>query len=404
VARRQTAGIGFLFALKKPSLIAEDESVAEPLEPLKFGRIGEYVLAREVGRGTHYTLFQALDPRDGRMVVIKILHVSAEAEAASALSDDDGSPPPERETAQVLEARLEREANALARLSHPGILGIHETGAQDGYRFLVMEYVHAHPLRQHLDKRALPPAEVVDIFEQVANAVDAVHAEGILHRDIRPSNIMVAHDGQVKLVNFGLARQPGDASVTLMGVIVGEPAYLAPEQLHNQPASAQTDLWALGVLLYEMLAGKPPFEGANFTLVAHQVLMAAAPPIANVSPAVQSVVDRALEKDPAQRFGSAREMASALRKAVGKVSEPALSFAAAPPAKLACYKRAAVLAACALGLAAYALLGSHLLHPDPEMPAAPPAARSAPLAPAPAAVALPPAAALTAPPQFAARP
>ncbi len=378
--------------------------MAEPLEPLKFGRIGEYVLAREVGRGTHYTLFQAMDPRDGRMVVVKILHVSAEAEAASALSND-GSPPPDRETAQVLEARLEREANALARLSHPGILGIHETGAQDGYRFLVMEYVHAHPLRQHLDQRALSSAEVVDIFEQAASAVDAVHAEGILHRDIRPSNVMLAHDGQVKLVNFGLARKPGDASVTLMGVIVGEPAYLAPEQLHNQPASAQTDLWALGVLLYEMLAGKPPFEAANFTLVAHQVLMAAAPPIPGLSPAVQAVVDRALEKDPAKRYASAGDMAAALRKAVGKVSEPIPSFVTAPSAKLAGVKRAAILAACALGLASYALFGSHLLHPDAEMPVAPPPARSAPLAPTPAAaVALPPASALTAPPQFAARP
>ena len=163
-------------------------------------------------------------------------------------------------------------------------------------------------------------AEALWILEQVALAVDAVHAQGILHRDIRASNIMRLHDGRIKLVEFGLARQPGDATVTLMGSLVGEPAYMAPEQLRNQPASPSTDLWALGVLLYEMLAGRPPFEGANFPLVAHQVIMGQPAPAPHLPPAVQEVLHQALEKDPAKRYPKGSDMVAALRKAVASSS------------------------------------------------------------------------------------
>lgn len=279
--------------------------MSESIERLAYRKISDYVLVRAIGRGTHYTLYQAVDPRLGRMVVIKILHVAA------------GKPGPDADDAlaQTLEIRLQREAHALSSLSHPNIPIIYETGEQDGHPFLVMEYLVGHPLRQHLDLRALPMAETLDILTQVASAVDAVHAEGILHRDIRASNIMRLHDGQIKLVEFGLARQPGDATVTLMGALVGEPAYMAPEQLRNQPATAQSDLWAVGVLLYEMLAGRPPFEGANFTLASHQVIMNPPAPVPGLSDSLQAVLSRALEKDPDCRYASAQEMVQALRKA-----------------------------------------------------------------------------------------
>ena len=265
-----------------------------------------YVLVREIGRGTHYTLFQAVDPRIGRMVVIKILHVS------SAAASQAGVQGPHHEPANVLEARLRREADALMRLSHPNVLGIYETGEHDGYAFLVMEYLHGHSLRQYLGRGRSAAGEALTILEQVARAVDAVHEEGILHRAISPSSVMMLHDGSIKLMDFGLARRPDDVTVTLMGVPVGEPSYMAPEQLRDKPAAPESDIWALGVLLYEMLAGRAPFQGSSFPLVAHQVVMTPHPPAPGLSRAVQAVLDKALEKDPEKRFRRAGDMVAAL--------------------------------------------------------------------------------------------
>ncbi|MBV9849713.1 MAG: serine/threonine protein kinase [Armatimonadetes bacterium] len=335
-----------------------------------YARIGDYVLVRVIGRGTHYTLFQAMDPRVGRMVVVKILHASS-APGTSPLesADPNASPTPEaaREPAHVLEARLQREAQALARLSHPNILAIHDTGEWEGHLFLVMEYLHGHALRQHLDLGPLPLEEIVDIMEQVAAAVDAVHDQGILHRDIRPSSVMILHDGRVKLMDFGLARQPGDTTVTLMGALVGEPAYMAPEQLRNRPASQESDLWALGVLLYEMLAGHPPFQGANFPLVAHQIVMGSPAPVPGVSEAVQAVVDRALEKEPGKRYRRAGEMVEALHKAIKTSSMPTpYSSSILTLSRREPRGRGRVVAAVGLGLVAAAVIGAHLAGHAPE--------------------------------------
>lgn len=330
----------------------------DSIERLAYRKVSDYVLVRAIGRGTHYTLYQAVDPRLGKMVVIKILHIAP------------GQPGPDTDPnlAAVLEARLQREAHALSSVSHPCIPAIYEMGEQDGHPFLVMEYLVGHPLRQHLDQRSLPMDEAIRILELVGGAVDAVHTQGILHRDIRASNVMLLHDGRVKLVEFGLARQPGDATVTLMGTLVGEPAYMAPEQLRNQPASPQSDIWALGVLLYEMIAGKPPFEGANFQMVAHQVIMGQPPPVPGMPDAIQKVLTRALEKDPEKRFPQAMEMVRALKKAADGYAPPA-------PAKVYAVRTSPALVwggAAAAILALSILLGFSLARPAaaPITPAA----------------------------------
>ena len=348
----------------------DHRSIDRSIERLAYRKVSDYVLVRPIGRGTHYTLYQAVDPRFGRMVVIKILHVAT----SNPVAEGDAN------LARVLEARLQREAQALSALSHPNIPAIYEMGEQDGHPFLVMEYLVGHPLRQHLDLTKLPMDEALRILEQLALAVDAVHARGILHRDIRASNIMLLHDGSVKLVEFGLARQPGDATVTLMGNLVGEPAYMAPEQLRNQPASPQSDLWALGVLLYEMLAGRPPFEGANFQLVAHQVIMGQPAPVPHVSGAVQAVLDRALEKDPAKRYPNAQDMVSALRRAAGSSAQPCRDALPPPPGVRLAPRTLAWAAVLAL-LAASFLFGLFLAHPRPPLT---PTVSAATLAPVPA--------------------
>ncbi len=353
--------------------------MADSIERFAPRKIGDYVLVRAIGRGTHCTLYQAVNPHRGQMAVIKILHVTPD-------KPETGTDPP---LAAVLETRLQREAHALSSLSHPGIPAIYEMGEQDGHPFLIMEYLVGHPLRQHLDQRSLTMPETLDILTQAADAIDAVHAKGILHRDIRASNIMILHDGCVKLVEFGLARQPGDTTVTLMGGLVGEPAYMAPEQLRGKPATPQSDLWALGVLLYEMLAGRPPFEGANFQMVAHQVIMGEPAPLPSLPDALQAVLARALEKDPDKRYPTALDLVQAVKTAAAGYTAPvpaqpsfpaparSFSLAAAPPKTFAW-------AGAALALLVIAVLGGFLFtRPSAPVPvaAAPAAAPKAALPP-----------------------
>lgn len=346
--------------------------MADSIERLAYRKISDYVLVRAIGRGTHYTLYQAVDPRRGQMVVIKILHVIS----------DNPEPGADPHLAAVLETRLQREAHALSSLSHPGIPAIYEMGEQDGHPFLIMEYLVGHPLRQHLDQRSLTMPETLDILTQAADAVDAVHAEGILHRDIRASNIMLLHDGRVKLVEFGLARQPGDTTVTLMGALVGEPAYMAPEQLRGQPATPQSDLWALGVLLYEMLAGRPPFEGANFQMVAHQVIMGEPALAPGLPDALQAVLARALEKDPDKRYPTALDLVHAVKKASAGYTAPVPAAPSFPaPARSFSLASASpktyLWGGAALALAALSVVGGYLFaHPSAPTPV--PVAASAP--------------------------
>ncbi len=347
--------------------------MADSIEPLTLRKIGNYVLVRVIGRGTHYTLYQAADPQRGQMVVVKILHVVPEKPASEGGSS---------QLASVLETRLQREAHALSLLSHPGIPAIYEMGVQDGHPFLVMEYLVGQPLRQLLDQRALSMPEALDILNQAADALDAVHAEGILHRDIRASNVMLLRDGRVKLVEFGLARQPGDTTVTLMGALVGEPAYMAPEQLRGKPATPQSDLWALGVLLYEMLAGCPPFTGANFQMVAHQVIMGEPAPVPGLPDALQAVLARALEKDPNKRYPNAHEMRAALQTAGAGYTAPlpptlVLPVPAARPFPLTALHPASYLWVGALTALLSALIVSDIQHARPLSPRTAPRAASA---------------------------
>ncbi len=346
--------------------------MADSINQVLNARIGNYVLVRLIGRGTYYSLYQAVDPNVGRMVLIKILDVLAASPLENGLPESGGAgsmPRQEsaREPVHVLEARLQREADLLAQLSHPNIIAIYETGELQGCPYLVMEYLYGQPLRQQLDQRPLPLGETVNILAQLADAIDAMHAQGILHRDIRPSNIMILQDKRIKMMDFGFARQPGDTTVTLMGTLVGEPAYMAPEQLRDKPASRETDLWAMGVLLYEMLAGQPPFQGANFPMVAHQVLMARPQLVPNLSPAVQAVLNKALEKDPANRYHQASELVAALRQAVGTRFEKSDSEAP-PQGQSRSTRRGVIAGAGAFALAASVATGFFLWHPAPVVP------------------------------------
>jgi serine/threonine-protein kinase len=268
---------------------------------------GHYTLLREVGRGAAATVYEARDERMARKVAIKVLA------PARGLTPEE----PERAV-----ARFQREARAIARLSHPNIVAVFDIGEQDGAHFLVMEFLRGRTLRARLDEGPPTPEETVEIVAQIASALDAIHAEGMVHRDIKPSNIMLVPDSfgaeHVKLLDFGIARQFEDATVTHDGTLIGSPAYMAPEQARGESASSCSDIWSLGVLIYEMLTGTPPFSGSHITSVLYRIIHETVPPLPPIAAWAQPVLDRALAKAPVGRYPSAGALASALRDAHGR--------------------------------------------------------------------------------------
>ncbi len=287
----------------------KDSQTAAPNSPVR------YRLLRETGRGAVSLVWEAVDAQTGRRVAIKTLVVpqmlAASERAAWA-------------------ARMEREARAVARLSHPNIVTTYEVGREDGQPYLVMEYLTGQTLRQRLHTGPLLPDEAARVLEQMAAGLDAVHAAGVLHRDLKPANFMQTPDGTVKLMDFGLARQEDDALVTQADMMVGSPSYMAPEQINGDPAGLAGDVWSLGVILYEMLAGRTPFGGDRIAVVLAQITSADPPPLPGLPAPAQAVLRRALAKDPASRYPTARALAAAFRAALSGETAPA----APPPARL----------------------------------------------------------------------
>lgn len=265
--------------------------------------VGHYTLRRELGRGGMSVVYEALDTRTGQPVALKLLRLPPTLDAAET---------------DALIARFEREARTVARLSHPNVIGIHEIGAVEGQHFLAMEFLRGQTLRQRLTQSRLTVRDACSILTQIAGALDTVHAAGIVHRDVKASNIMLLPDGTAKLLDFGIARSREEAEITAAGAILGTPSYMAPEQVRGEPATPATDLWSLGVLSYEMLTGHLPFAGQVVANVLYQVLNSSPAPMLALPKSVQKVLRRALDKDPALRYPSAAVLAEALGSALPK--------------------------------------------------------------------------------------
>jgi serine/threonine-protein kinase len=235
--------------------------------------------------------------------------------------------------------RFRNEARAAARLSHPSIVAVYDVGEEEGVGpFLVFEYVPGSTLKQILRSRgALPAADVLAIASQIAAAIDTAHEAGIIHRDVKPDNILVSDDGRAKLADFGVARVP-DAPLTREGQFLGTPCYAAPETLTAAKYSPRSDLFSFAAVVYELLCGVRAFPGEDAISVAHAVVHdAPVPPSqagrAKVPPAVDAIVLRGLSKDPAERYGSALEMVHALEAAcvdAGLVEGGAATMPVAP--------------------------------------------------------------------------
>ncbi|MPZ25378.1 MAG: protein kinase [Micromonosporaceae bacterium] len=265
------------------------------------------------------------------------------------------------------------EARTMATIRHRGVVGVHDYRSDASDAFLVMEYVDGEALSRRLHRLGrLDPALTMELVAQAADALQAAHDRGVVHRDIKPGNLLVTSDDQLVLTDFGIARSAASTPLTATGAVIGTPSYLAPEQVLGQPATARSDLYSLGVVAYECLAGRRPFDGENPFDIAMKRLREPPPTLAaGASPAVLAVVERALAADPEQRWPSAAELAAAARRALvpGSSSPPARPGSPDPPARPDSPAFAAARAAV----------------PEPPQPVAPTRQeRPAPVRPAPA--------------------
>ncbi len=281
--------------------------------PLPGSSAGEQIETGEIGAGQVIAHFRILGPlgRGGMGVVYRALDLDLEREVALKFL----APRATRNARE--EARFRREALAAASLDHPNIGTLHGLGEHEGRRFLVMALYEGETLDRRLERspRPLPLPEAATVAGQLASALAAAHVAGVVHRDLKPSNVMLTRDGRVKLLDFGLARRSGAAPLTEVGVAVGTAAYMAPEQLRGEEADARADLWALGVVLYEMLAGRHPFGGTSRPGMVHAILHDPPPALRDVPPALERIVERCLAKDPDRRWQSAGEILAELETA-----------------------------------------------------------------------------------------
>lgn len=259
---------------------------------------GRYRLVELLGQGGMATIHRAQDIRLGRDVAVKVLR-------------------PEYGRDPDFFARFRQEAQSAASLNHPNIVSVHDYGQGPDGPFIVMEYVEGEDLASLLRRNgALAPRQAARIAAEVARALDAAHARGIVHRDVKPGNILIATDGRVKVTDFGIARAIAEAQLTLPGMTLGSVHYFSPEQARGEPASTASDIYALGIVLYECLTGRRPWEGDSAASVAMARLTGAAPGpsdvMASVPPVLDAIVRRALAPAAEDRFPSAAAMADAL--------------------------------------------------------------------------------------------
>jgi len=282
--------------------------------------LGHYRIVEKIGAGGMGEVYRAQDKHLGRDVAVKVL-------PPGTLSDESAR------------KRFREEALILSKLNHPNIATIHDFDTQAGADFLVMEYVPGVTLSERLATGPLPEREVACLGGQLAEGLAAAHERGVIHRDLKPGNLRLTSDGRLKILDFGLAKlvQPvsGDArtqSLSETRALAGTLPYMAPEQLKGERVDARSDLWAVGIALYEMATGRHPFEGKTSTAVTDQILHAPAPALQELQPRLSSrladIILKCLEKDAENRYQSAKELQVDLRRLTSLMSTASAAVAA----------------------------------------------------------------------------
>jgi len=261
---------------------------------------GRYQVVDEIGQGSMGVVYRAHDPQINRHIALKLLRQ-------------------DRVTSEELVQRFFKEAQAMGGLSHPNIATVYDTGQDHGTIFIAMEILRGTSLKDLMREKKLNLNEIVHIGVQVAEALDFAHRKGIVHRDIKPSNIIIDPNGNAKITDFGIAHieDPTLTQQTIPGQILGTPLYMSPEQVMSNPVDGRSDLYSLGVILYEMTTGTPPFKGDNIAAIFQSILQETprAPELdgSAVSRNLSNLIMKSLNKDPAKRFQTGLEMAQPLK-------------------------------------------------------------------------------------------
>lgn len=269
---------------------------------------GRYRVDARIASGGMSTVYRGLDLRLDRPVALKVMD--------SRYAGD-----------QQFLTRFQREARAIARLKDPGLVAIFDQGVDPAHPYLVMELVDGGTLRELLAERGpMPPHAMVAVLRPVLSGLGVAHRAGLVHRDIKPENVLIAEDGEVKLVDFGLVRAIAEAGITSTSVILGTAAYLSPEQVEGTDTGPRSDVYATGIMGFELLTGTTPFTGDNALAVAHQRLDRDVPPpssaIEGVPPRLDAFIARATARRPGDRFSDAAEMGAALEEAAEELALP----------------------------------------------------------------------------------
>ncbi|MEE9171022.1 MAG: serine/threonine-protein kinase, partial [bacterium] len=267
--------------------------------------ISHYRISEQVGQGGMGEVYLAEDTKLDRKVALKFLPLFY-------------SKDPE------VNARFKREAKATAALNHPNIITIHEIGEFEGRAYIAMEYVQGESLKDKIVKKGLTLAKIIEIALQICNGLNKAHEAGIVHRDIKPENILLDKDDSVKILDFGLAQKRGATKLTKEATTLGTLYYMSPEQCQSSELDQRTDIWSLGIVLYEMITGKTPFQGEYETGIVYSIMNEEPEPLARyktgVSDELQRIVDKTLRKDVDTRYQSVSDLLTDL-KALQKTQE-----------------------------------------------------------------------------------
>lgn len=276
-------------------------------------KLGRYEIVRELGRGAMGVVYEGRDPNIGRRVAIKTAR--RDVMAASGLADE-------------MMKRFLREASAAGALNHPNIITIYDADEQDGIAYIAMEYLEGGDLSQIIrERRRLGIEEIAGIGATICEALAAAHDQGIIHRDVKPANIMTPAGGPIKMADFGIAHV-SDSTLTQDGALIGTPHYMSPEQFMGQKLDGRSDLFSVGIILYEILTGEKPFAGEALSTVMHHVIKSDPIPPSelnlSIPDALNFVILKSLSKRPQQRYANGRAMAAALRESVKEHPDPAI--------------------------------------------------------------------------------
>jgi serine/threonine protein kinase len=269
---------------------------------------GRYQIVKELGKGSMGVVYQAYDPQIDRVIALKVLRQ-------------------DRSASEAFVQRFLTEAKAIGRLSHPNIVTVFDVGQDQGMIYIAMEFLEGKPLDKIIEDRSPSLEEIIRLSVFVALALDYAHGKGIIHRDIKPSNILIAKEGLVKITDFGIAHieDPASPLQTQAGEILGTPAYMSPEQVLSRTVDGRSDLFSLGIILYEMTTGKRPFTGENLAAIFNAVTKTTPAEPKKINPSISKdlsqVIMKSLNKMPEQRFQTGKAFAEALGATI-KGNEP----------------------------------------------------------------------------------